>query len=620
MLPKKQPRKAKVAMKVFHWSKIPDRNIEKSIWKNLDDTHVKLDESELELLFNKPSLTRSAISSSSSSSAANAPPKEVIPQLLDGKRAADCGIMLFQFGSMGPKGVADAIRMCSGSLTGEKLKALLNFVPTSEERETLTSFEGDPSKQSKQEQFFLEIVKIPRLEERLRCLLFMQKAEEQLSDIMTSLSTLKDACNCVQKGKALKQTLEIVLALGNFLNGTTAQGCAYGVKLDTLRKMKEFKSTPKPAGAASSENAEEKGDDMPLWMKSGTITLFQYLVHAMEKRGLVSALKEECKCLKDAAQIPLSSVQQEANEVNEGVNLIMNELKTIETAITAYESKDKKGKSKPSEEKAEEAEKESGEGEGGEGEGEESSASSSSSSSHSSSPSPGPGSEGSNSLLQTPEQYEAAKVFLSKMQMFYDSFLLKQANLSKTKEDTENAITETTTMFNEDPKKVPSEEFFSIFVDFLVSVDKTSDDIKKKEEKERKDREKREREERKKLGLPSNSPSGGARSWANRGAAASSASSSSPSSSASQLGTSASSAADGESKDEAKEQDASSPGSEQKSGGIGGRIGIGKLALGGGEGQKDIMNAISQQIASGALLRRNRGGVGARGPGLSGLP
>jgi len=41
-----------------------------------------------------------------------------------------------------------------------------------------------------------------------------------------------------QESKRLKPLLEIVLALGNHLNGNTARGGAYGFKLDSLTKVR----------------------------------------------------------------------------------------------------------------------------------------------------------------------------------------------------------------------------------------------------------------------------------------------------------------------------------------------------------------------------------------------
>ncbi len=46
----------------------------------------------------------------------------------------------------------------------------------------------------------------------------------------------------VEKSKKLKNILEIILAIGNYLNGSTPRGQAYGFKLEALKKLRDTKS------------------------------------------------------------------------------------------------------------------------------------------------------------------------------------------------------------------------------------------------------------------------------------------------------------------------------------------------------------------------------------------
>jgi hypothetical protein len=41
----------------------------------------------------------------------------------------------------------------------------------------------------------------------------------------------------LQKSQAMRGVLELILAIGNYLNGRTAQGGVYGFKLDVLSKV-----------------------------------------------------------------------------------------------------------------------------------------------------------------------------------------------------------------------------------------------------------------------------------------------------------------------------------------------------------------------------------------------
>ena len=46
-----------------------------------------------------------------------------------------------------------------------------------------------------------------------------------------------EACEEVQKSKKFRGVLEVVLAVGNYINGGTHRGAAYGFKLDALTKL-----------------------------------------------------------------------------------------------------------------------------------------------------------------------------------------------------------------------------------------------------------------------------------------------------------------------------------------------------------------------------------------------
>ncbi len=56
------------------------------------------------------------------------------------------------------------------------------------------------------------------------------------------LSLCEKGARALQDSKNLKKVLEYALAFGNYLNGGTAKGGAYGFKIDTINKLKGTKS------------------------------------------------------------------------------------------------------------------------------------------------------------------------------------------------------------------------------------------------------------------------------------------------------------------------------------------------------------------------------------------
>jgi len=124
----------------------------------------------------------------------------------------------------------------------DDLKNLHKNAPTPDEIETLKSYPDDPSTLGKPEQFLLAIMDIPRLTQKLEAFLFTQKFASQLEELKPDIDTLSNACTQLKGSKKFAKVLELVLALGNFVNGGTFRGGLYGFKLDSLLQLQDVKS------------------------------------------------------------------------------------------------------------------------------------------------------------------------------------------------------------------------------------------------------------------------------------------------------------------------------------------------------------------------------------------
>lgn len=82
---------------------------------------------------------------------------------------------------------------------------------------------------------------IPRYDERLESMLFKLRFDKEQEDLNKSLNIVKMATEQVSNSKKLAKILEVVLKLGNFLNGGTARGGIYGFRLDALLKLATIK-------------------------------------------------------------------------------------------------------------------------------------------------------------------------------------------------------------------------------------------------------------------------------------------------------------------------------------------------------------------------------------------
>ena len=82
-----------------------------------------------------------------------------------------------------------------------------------------------------------------RLGPRLQALQASQQFAPQWEQLTDECKTVGVAIEQVRSSPALRSTLNRVLALGNYLNGTSARGGAYGFKLSALDKLSALKTT-----------------------------------------------------------------------------------------------------------------------------------------------------------------------------------------------------------------------------------------------------------------------------------------------------------------------------------------------------------------------------------------
>ncbi len=96
------------------------------------------------------------------------------------------------------------------------------------------------------EKYFLALAEIPRLELRLKCMDTLHTFQTQFDEIENDVNTLLAAVKAVSESGKFKEWLTLILATGNYMNGKSKHGCAFGFDLKTLEKLPGTKSTSKP--------------------------------------------------------------------------------------------------------------------------------------------------------------------------------------------------------------------------------------------------------------------------------------------------------------------------------------------------------------------------------------
>ncbi|KAJ0585766.1 putative tensin phosphatase, C2 domain, formin, FH2 domain, protein-tyrosine phosphatase [Helianthus annuus] len=287
-------------LKPLHWNKVT-RALQGSLWEELQrQSPPDVDVSELETLFsNAP--PKKAAPKAADKKAASSKPEKI--QLIDLRRANNTEIMLTKVKMPLPEIVEAALAMDETLLDVDQVENILKFCPTKEEMDQLKNFKGDIEKLGKCEHFFLELMKVPRMETKLNIFLFKIQFNSQLADFKKSLNLVHSACDEVRKSVKLKEVMKRILYLGNTLNQGTARGSAVGFKLDSLLKLTDTRAS------------------------NSRMTLMHYLCKLLAtKSPTLLDFPDDLVSLEAATKIQLKALAEEMLSLSSGLKKVRNEL------------------------------------------------------------------------------------------------------------------------------------------------------------------------------------------------------------------------------------------------------------------------------------------------------
>jgi hypothetical protein len=301
--PKKEVITPKVAMRSLFWNKIPDKMISKTVWEELSDERVQIDIQKLEEQFCKAVVKAQEEGDKKEASADKVDkPKEVT--LLDTKVQQNVGIALVKYRMSSHEIRKAIIRMDEKKLDLEKLNSLRALAPTPDDIATLRDFDGDTETLGRVEKFFIQIIDIPRYTQRLDCFIFMRKFQMLLSEVYCELDVLNRAIDQVENSTSFKKVLEIVLAVGNYLNGGTPRGGVYGFKLDGLLKLSTIKSV------------------------DNKMSLMDFISsHCEDTDAGVAIIDEELSMAEEASRVGLDTCRSEINALKKNLSNVEEQVK-----------------------------------------------------------------------------------------------------------------------------------------------------------------------------------------------------------------------------------------------------------------------------------------------------
>ncbi|RHY68277.1 hypothetical protein DYB30_010536, partial [Aphanomyces astaci] len=239
-LPKKDSVKPNVDMRALFWTRIPVNVVQSTVWSSLSDTSVSLEPFDLEWMFRKANPASTVDKDSNEKKKKDS----AAVLLLDSKTQQNVGIALARF-KLSPSDVkAGLLAMDQTAISVDHLSSLIALAPTLEEQDLLKNYDGPVHVLGAVEKFFLEMLSIPRYTQRIKCFRFSLQFEHRVLEIQAQVDTLSAATDQIADSAKIKLFVQytlyfsvLVLAIGNYMNGGTARGGAYGFKLDALAKL-----------------------------------------------------------------------------------------------------------------------------------------------------------------------------------------------------------------------------------------------------------------------------------------------------------------------------------------------------------------------------------------------
>ena len=224
-------------LRSIHWKVIPKSRLDNTIWAQKNspsqrETKLEGDElEELEGLFmeqEKPGTPKRK--------------KAQVVTLIDKQKSQGIEIVLKGLKMPAEEIVSAIAAMDEEKVSSDQLYSLLQLWPAQRDAEILQGYEGERGMLAIADRFLLQLLALPRVEQRLHCFLFKCQLRPQMEDVDANVALLQKACTEVKDSKELARVLTLALKMGNVLNQGKRTGGAEGIALSSLAKFKDTKS------------------------------------------------------------------------------------------------------------------------------------------------------------------------------------------------------------------------------------------------------------------------------------------------------------------------------------------------------------------------------------------
>ncbi|XP_071075754.1 disheveled-associated activator of morphogenesis 2 isoform X2 [Desmodus rotundus] len=291
-------------LKSFNWVKLNEERVPGTVWNEIDDMQVFriLDLEDFEKMFSAYQRHQKELGSTEDIYLASRKVKEL--SVIDGRRAQNCIILLSKL-KLSNEEIRQAILKMDEQedLAKDMLEQLLKFIPEKSDIDLLEEHKHEIERMARADRFLYEMSRIDHYQQRLQALFFKKKFQERLAEAKPKVEAILLASQELIRSKRLKRMLEVVLAIGNFMN-KGQRGGAYGFRVASLNKIADTKSSI-----------------------DRNISLLHYLIMILEKHFPdILNMPSELQYLPEAAKVNLAELEKEVGNLRKGLRAVEVEL------------------------------------------------------------------------------------------------------------------------------------------------------------------------------------------------------------------------------------------------------------------------------------------------------
>eukprot|EP01083_Nonionella_stella_P069258 184526_1 len=285
-----------VKMRPLQWQPVPTSAVAKTVWRSWSDELVQLDCAELEQFFGVADKHKN-LENKVAEKRKNFEGDYIT--VLDPNRSRNVTITISRI-FYSPDEIRSILLGMDQSVDEETLTRLCSCAPTPEEAQSLLEFDGDKSKLAPPDTLFLKLASIPNVKRRVEMWRFTKTFDSHSHDLNSSLDALSRAFKGIRNSNNLRAVFELILGIGNYVNGNTRKGGAYGFKLSSLRQIAGTKSTKNP--------------------KMSMLMYISRFVRA--KHPKIQGFLDDLAMVEEASKVEEDSIRADARELLNGVRSI----------------------------------------------------------------------------------------------------------------------------------------------------------------------------------------------------------------------------------------------------------------------------------------------------------